>query len=63
MREYLSLSNPEIILEQDKLGPKVMVWAGVCSVVELDHFSFLYLLKHLNLLNEKVWHRLSKSVR
>jgi hypothetical protein len=63
---YWSASNPQIIFEQDKLGEKVMVWAGLWSSGRVGPFFFngsVTAETYLKLLNGEVWPSISRNVQ
>jgi hypothetical protein len=62
---YWSATNPNIILEQDKLGPKVMVWAGIWSGGRVGPYftdESVTAESYLNLLHYKVWPSIKSNV-
>ncbi len=62
---YWSPSNPKIVLEQDKLGETVMVWAGIWSGGRISPYIFngpVNAESYLKLLNEYLWPEISAKV-
>jgi hypothetical protein len=59
---YWSPSNPNIVLEQDKLGETAMVWAGIWSGGRIGPYFFngpVNAESYLKLLNEYLWPEIS----
>ncbi len=62
---YWSITNPDIVLEEDKLGPKVMVWAGIWSTGRVGPYFFngsVNANNYLKLLDDFVWPSISNKV-
>jgi hypothetical protein len=62
---YWSPSNPNIVLEQDKLGETVMVWAGMWNGGRIGSYFFngpVNAESYLKLLNEYLWPEISAKV-